>query len=256
MGDMKKTDYSKIAERYDKNPHRQYSEIDKILEDYLKQTAQQEYDILDLACGTGDYLAFHVQAFRDYNIHWYGLDATEEMLQIAKQKVKGVEFSEGYAESLPYEAERFDFIINNYAFHHFENKSRALDEIKRVLKKRGIFRIRNISPQHMPKWNIYQYFPHAVTEDQKRFWNNARIYDELEKRGFEVKIKVDYRLERIQLTEVLAEVVNRDISQLNIISDQHYERGVKRIREDLKKNANAWIIHEGASLSCIAEKIR
>jgi len=255
-GCMRKTDYSKVAERFDKNPHRQYSEIDKVLENYIKRTAREEYDVLDLACGTGNYLAFQVQAFQDHNINWYGFDATEEMLQIARQKVKGVEFSKGYAENLPYEAERFDFIINNYAFHHFENKSKALDEIKRVLRKEGIFKMLNISPQHMPKWNIYQYFPHAVAEDQKRFWENARIFDEFDKRGFDVKIKVDYRMERIGLSEFLTEVENRDISQLNIISDKHYEQGINRIKEELKKNPNSWIIHEGASLSCIAEKTR
>lgn len=253
---MKETDYSQIAERYDKNPHRQYSEIDKILNDYIKSATRKKYNILDLACGTGDYLAFHVQAFQDYKINWYGLDATEEMLQIARQKVEEVEFSKGLAEKLPYETEKFDVVINNYAFHHFAHKPKALDEVSRVLRIDGIFRMCNISPEHMPRWYVYQYFPHAVTEDKKRFWKNARICDELKKRGFEVKIEVDYRLERIKLTEVLAEVENRDISQLNIISEKHYEQGIKRIREELDKNPNSWIIHESASLNCIAEKIR
>jgi ubiquinone/menaquinone biosynthesis C-methylase UbiE len=253
---MRKTDYSKIAALLDKNPHRQYSEIDKILDDYIKRTARDKYDVLDLACGTGNYLAFHVEAFQDYSINWYGLDATEEMLQIAKQKLKGVKFTKGFAENMPYEAEKFDVIINNYAFHHFAYKSKALDEVRRVLKKNGIFRMCNIAPEHMPRWYVYQYFPHAVDQDKKRFWKNARIYDELEKRGFEVKIEVNYRLERIKLREALAEVENRDISQLNIISEKHYELGIERIRAELATNPNSRIIHEGASLLCIAEKIR
>lgn len=253
---MRKTNYSKIAERFDNNPHRQYSEIDRVLEGYIKRTTQEEYDVLDLACGTGNYLAFQAQAFQNNKINWYGLDATEEMLQIAVEKVEGVEFSKGYAENLPYDSEKFDFIVNNYAFHHFEDKFKAVDEIQRVLKTSGVFKMHNISPQHMPKWDIYQYFPDAIIEDQKRFWNNEQILQELENRGFEVTIKVDYRMERIKLSEFLTEVENRDISQLNIISDKHYEQGINKIKEEIKKGPNTCIIHDGALLLCIAKKIK
>ena len=98
------------------------------------------------------------------------MDPSGEMLHIAKNKVKNVEFYKGYAEDLPYEVEKLDFIATNFAFHHFENKNKALDEIKRVLKKEGIFSMLNISPQHIKSWWVYQYFPNSIPEDKKRFW--------------------------------------------------------------------------------------
>ena len=251
---MKKTDYSKIAERFDRNPYRKYSERDKILEKYITNTIRQEYYVLDLACGTGNYLACQVQVFKKHNIKWCGLDPSEEMLQIAKKKVKNVEFYKGYAEDLPYEAEIFDFIVTNFAFHHFENKIKALDEMKRVLRKEGILSMLNISPQHIKSWWVYQYFPNSIPEDQKRFWTVEQISDALKKRGFTVKTEINILQRHFKLSAILEEVQNRDISQLNIISEKQYEQGIKRIEKDLKKDPNSLINEVGALLYCIARK--
>ena len=176
------------------------------------------------------------------------------MLQIAKKKVKNVEFYKGYAENLPYEAEIFDFIVTNFAFHHFENKIKALDEIKRVLRKEGIFSMLNISPQHIKSWWVYQYFPNSISEDQKRFWTVEQISNALKKRGFTVKTEISILRRHFKLSAILEEAQNRDISQLNIISEKQYEQGIKRIEEDLKKDPNSLVNEIGALLSCGARK--
>lgn len=253
---MKKTDYSKIAHKYDKNKIRTYIKRDTILEDYIKNTSRKEYNVLDLACGTGNYLAVQVQAFKGYKINWYGLDASEEMLQIAKEKVEKVEYLYGFAENLPYESEKFDFIACNYSFHHFENKPKALDEITRTLKRKGMLHMKNLSPQHMTKWFIYQYFPLTYNEDQKRFWKDEQIFQELEKRCFEVRININYYLQRVELSEFLKEAENRNISQLMIMSDEYYTEGINKIKQDLENDHNLQIINEVSLFSCIAKKVK
>ena len=131
---MKITDYSKIADKYDKNEYRQNVKQDFHLKELIEKAAQDEYDVLDLACGTGIYLSNQRTYFNSDNIKWYGLDASNDMLNIAKRKVENVHFVNGLAENMPYESNKFNYIVNNYAFQHFTKKSQVLDEIHRVLK--------------------------------------------------------------------------------------------------------------------------
>ena len=76
----RKTDYSKIAEKYDKNEYRQSIRPDNDLEGFINNSEKTEYSVLDLACGTGIYLHNQTKYFENANIRWHGLDAAEEML--------------------------------------------------------------------------------------------------------------------------------------------------------------------------------
>ncbi|SKC81994.1 class I SAM-dependent methyltransferase [Maledivibacter halophilus] len=176
---MKKTDYSNISARYDKNKFRHDIKLDCDLKDYINCCKKGKYAVLDLACGTGIYLDNQIKHFKHVNIEWHGLDLSKEMLDKAKAKVDNVLFTNGKAEKLPYDCSYFDFISNNYAFHHFENKSEALDEVGRVIKKDGIFKMHNIAIHDMSKWWIYQLFPSVYYEDLKRFWQKELIFKEL-----------------------------------------------------------------------------
>lgn len=133
---MKTTNYSKIAEKYDNNQFR----VDEIrfdydLKNYIEKDAKSKYTVLDLSCGTGLYLEKQINYFDGDNINWNGLDLSEKMLKKANEKVKNVEFTNANVEDMPYGSENFDFISNNYAFHHYRNKQQALNEIYRVLQK-------------------------------------------------------------------------------------------------------------------------
>jgi len=61
------------------------------------------------------------------------------------------------AENLPYTDDRFDIIISNAAFEHIPNVSKAVSEIKRVLKKGGLCHIEihlfpSLSGGHNLRW--------------------------------------------------------------------------------------------------------
>lgn len=66
----------------------------------------------------------------------------------------------------------------------------------------------------MPKWWIYQFFPSAYYEDLNRFWEKELIFKELSNRDFEVKIKLEYKMEEIKVSDLMNYVYNRDISIL------------------------------------------
>ena len=60
---MKTTNYSQIADKYDKNEYRHKVGKDYVLKDYIDNYNYSQYNVLDLACGTGIYLSNQNQYF-------------------------------------------------------------------------------------------------------------------------------------------------------------------------------------------------
>ncbi len=252
---MKVTDYSQIADKYDKNMYRQNIKKDFYLEEFVEKCQKNEYNVLDLACGTGIYLRNQMSYFSEENINWYGLDESNDMLSIAKEKVRNIDLVNGLAENMPYESNMFDYIVNNYAFQHFTKKAEALDEIQRVLDKHGIFKMHNISVYDMKNWWIYQYFPNAYYEDITRFWTKELIYNELTNREFDVNLEIKYTMKIEKVSHLLEYAENKDISILTLLKDSDYKSGLEKMRYEVDKDPNATIICDFAELVCIARKL-
>lgn len=253
---MKITDYSRIANKYDNNQYRKDEiRFDFDLKDYVDNNKKSEYQVLDLSCGTGLYLEKQMNYFSEYNIKWNGLDASEEILEIAKQKLEKVDLVKAYVEKMPYQPEMFDFITNNYAFHHYNNKAQSIDEIYRVLKKGGIYKLHNIAIHDMVNWWVYYYFPSAYYEDLKRFWDKKVIFNELISRGFEVNLQLEYQMKKVMIADYLDHAENRDISVLTLISETDYREGLEKMRYDVKNNPDKTIVVDFAELFCIAKKL-
>lgn len=225
---MRRTDYAAVAQRYDESASRHLIEADRWLAALLQDTPRRPLAALDLACGTGNYLVHQTAAFGEA-VGWRGLDASDAMLERARAKLPAVELVRGLAEELPYEAQRFDYLSNNFAFHHFENKPRALDEIRRVLRPGARVRIANIDPWRMRQWWGYQFFPEGRLEDEKRFWTTELLAYELEQRGFQVHVHVAYDSGPMSLADVWVESERRDASQLAILHDEQYAAGLHRV---------------------------
>lgn len=72
----------------------------------------------------------------------YFTDLFEGMIKEAKTNIgehSNIHYAVVNAEELPYEDERFDIVIANMMLYHIPNLDKALSEIRRVLKKNGIF---------------------------------------------------------------------------------------------------------------------
>ncbi len=247
---MKITDYSKIADHYDANPIRHYYVKEPLIEEMFNLKGNLR--VLDLACGTGNFLKAQYEAFNTDKIKWSGLDKSTEMLNFAREKLAGIELTEADAENMPYENASFDIITNNFAFHHFYDKSKAVSEISRILKPGGLFFMRNICIEYMTMSWVYHYFPSTFKIDKKRFWNNKRIFLEFEKAGFSVEIITEISLKRNDFNDLIKETENRDMSQLNLISDEKYKKGLDRIKKDQKKDG--FFMGDFAMMRCIARK--
>jgi len=91
--------------------------------------------VLDVGCGTGIILSL---LSKNESISLSGVDLSENMLKIAKQKLDDrVELKIGDSEQLPWKNNTFDAIICTDSFHHYPEPEKVLGEMARVLKSSG-----------------------------------------------------------------------------------------------------------------------
>jgi ubiquinone/menaquinone biosynthesis C-methylase UbiE len=85
---------------------------------------------LDVACGTG-WLTQHLRG------QITGLDASEAMLEIARERVPGGQFVVGEALALPFEDGSFDRVLTGHFYGHLEEEERVrfLSEARRVARE-------------------------------------------------------------------------------------------------------------------------
>ncbi|MDQ6958126.1 MAG: methyltransferase domain-containing protein [Mariprofundaceae bacterium] len=104
--------------------------------------------LLDVGCGTGFLLEKVISTFPD--THIAGMDPSPEMLGMARGKcLNGIDFMEGWAESLPFRDDSFDVVVSCNAFHYWRQPAMALDEIARVLKPEGRLLITDWCGDHL-----------------------------------------------------------------------------------------------------------
>jgi ubiquinone/menaquinone biosynthesis C-methylase UbiE len=227
------TDYSRIFDRYDANQDRHRIAIDAEIRARLSRPGRAgAVRILDLACGTGNWLAVQMRAYAAEPIVWHGLDASADMLGLARAKVPAARLVEGRAEHLPYADGEFDFVAVNFAFHHFGEKDAVLDEIVRVLAPGGAVRMNNFAAERADHWWVYHYFPAAVAIDRERCWPVERIVAALAARGVPSEFALTLDDHPVPFAAMLEDARRRDISELNLIPEPDYEGGLDAIARD------------------------
>jgi SAM-dependent methyltransferase len=92
--------------------------------------AGQGTELLDAGCGAG--LAAQIAAGRGTVVS--GLDATPQLLEIARERVPNGEFTEGDLESLPYADDTFDAVVGFNSFQYAASPMVALEQARRVAR--------------------------------------------------------------------------------------------------------------------------
>ena len=93
--------------------------------------------ILDVGCGTGEFIFGLSEHLKDAEIH--GMDLSIDMAKKAKAKLKEhkIKVKVGDVEELPYHVNTFDVVTCSHSFHHYPDKKKAVGEMHRVLKNGG-----------------------------------------------------------------------------------------------------------------------
>jgi ubiquinone/menaquinone biosynthesis C-methylase UbiE len=130
--DKTKEDYNLIAKDFSRT--RDYIPGDILL---LAKYAAKGDRIIDLGCGNGRL----AEALGKSEVEYVGLDNSEKLIEIAKEKYPDKEFLTSSILTLTFPDDNFDKAFSLAVFHHIpsdEFRLRALSEIKRVLKPGGI----------------------------------------------------------------------------------------------------------------------
>lgn len=134
-----KTMFNMIAENYDKiNDIMSFGSHRLVKFESVKNLDISPHaNVIDLCCGTGDLAKMIKKLQPDACVT--GIDFSERMLEIAKQKPSGVKFLQGDVTNLPYEDNSFDIVTMGFGLRNIQNAEKAVSEIYRILKPCGQF---------------------------------------------------------------------------------------------------------------------
>jgi SAM-dependent methyltransferase len=93
--------------------------------------------VLDVACGTGT-LARAVQLETGLTGKIIGLDSNEKMLASAQAHSRGIEWQLGDATAMPFDKNRFDRVMCQFALMFIVNRVAVIKEMLRVCKPDGL----------------------------------------------------------------------------------------------------------------------
>jgi len=100
--------------------------------------------VLDVACGTGPVSRACLDVLKgDGRV--IGIDPSEGMLAVARQRVPGAEFRVGHAEALPAENASADFLTMGFALRHVAQLETTFREYRRVLRPGGRILVLEVS---------------------------------------------------------------------------------------------------------------
>lgn len=116
--------YDGISQGYDELHREEQEKKLAIIRQYIKPKKAEI--LLDIGCGTS--------ISSDFDCVCYGIDPSQGLLDIAKDKYPDKTFIQASAEKLPFKEGYFDYIISLTAAQNFENLEKALSEINRVAK--------------------------------------------------------------------------------------------------------------------------
>lgn len=254
---MVKTDYSKIANNYDKNKFYRFFKLeDDAFERFVKKSSKSTINFLEIGCGTGNYLEKNVALYDESKINWNALEPAEDMLNLAKEKVqKNVNFISQKFEDASFESNSFDYIYSRAVFHHFPDKKLVLDKIIDILAPGGFFKLENSDIYSMKKWWVYKFFPKTYNLDEDRFWTIESIIEYFEKKGLEVYLDEERHYYKMPAEAVYYMAKVRDVSQLHIIDEEYYNANLVKIKELFEKDPKQLISTENSWYSLYAKKI-
>ncbi|MHA1384681.1 MAG: class I SAM-dependent methyltransferase [Candidatus Helarchaeota archaeon] len=140
--DLTMQEYSEFCK---KHLIHEYKNLTKLL--LKRYMLKQNSRVLEIGSGPGWISILLAQ--EDPSLEIAGIELSDDMLAVSNEnkKASGVEhnvkFVKGDAKNMPFEDNSFDAIISNDSLHHWDDPVWVFNEIARILKKGGVFIIKD-----------------------------------------------------------------------------------------------------------------
>jgi demethylmenaquinone methyltransferase/2-methoxy-6-polyprenyl-1,4-benzoquinol methylase len=143
--------------------------------------------VLDLATGTGD-LALQIAELAPEHVSLVGLDPSEKMLEIGRQKIQRagmqqrIEMVVGDAQALPFEDASFDAVSMAFGIRNVPDRGKALREMARVTRPGGRIAILELSePRNGVLGPLARFHVHTVVPYIGALLSGRREYHYLQR---------------------------------------------------------------------------
>lgn len=197
--------FNEIASQYDKNNNF----ISLGLHKFVKKTALKHLSIknndriLDECTGTGDIAAIIREINPQNDI--VGVDFSENMINIAKNKYPNITFLQADCTDLPFSNNSFDIITMSFGLRNIENYIKAIRESFRVLSDGGQFLHLDFGRKNffskvfdfVAEKSISIFYKNQIpykylVSSKREFFTPENLIKEFEKEGFTLICRQDY----------------------------------------------------------------
>ncbi len=228
-------DYSDLAATYDRMRSRP-GEVEGFWLPAIERLTgvRRGARVLDTGCGTG---RLAVPLSGSYRV--VGLDASREMLAVARPKGRRAALVRGDACALPFRGGSFDLALAVMVLHLVRDVRVALREMARVADRALIA---TIDMQTRARHAIDEAFPSLQRIDEARFPRIADLEQACRQAGYR-RVTTEARGRRIEssVPEFLDRVRARYVSTLSMLPPGEFECGLAWLEAELPKHGLRYV---------------
>lgn len=178
--------WAELSNRYD-------SAIDNVMGEKIRPKIREKLgeendlgNLIELGCGTG----YFTKTLADKSENIISTDISEEMLSIAREKLKGFDFQVMDCQNLKFDDGTFDTVFMGLVLL-FTQPEKALKESRRILRPGGLLIIADPDISSLSFYGNLKFRFKALVNYRKipstsHMLNQKKIVDMLDKTGFEV----------------------------------------------------------------------
>jgi ubiquinone/menaquinone biosynthesis C-methylase UbiE len=199
--------------------------------------------VLDIGCGTGRFLAQLAPLAKAW-----GVDASPEMLDVARTRAGVAGLKLGTAEQLPFKDGWFERAAM-WLVAHLVDRPAAFAEARRVLAADGRFAVATFDPSYFDAFWLNELFPSMEAADRARFPTGPELEAELRRAGFQPRLLRLTQRGSLARDVALERIRGKHISTFDLITDEEYEAGLARAARELPERVDyavEWLIVIGS----------
>jgi SAM-dependent methyltransferase len=189
--------------------------------------------VLDIGCGTGKFAA----ALSERAKVW-GVDASPEMLEVARGRAPRARFKQASADALPFKDGWFER-VTMWLVVHLVDRARVFAEARRVLGVGGKLAIASFDPSYFGVFWFRDYFPSMEEIDRARFPTRADLEREFPAAGFNAPSFT--RLSQtasVSREQALERIRGKHIATFDLIPEDEYQAGVAQAESELPERVD------------------